>query len=221
MTASLMPREKLLRFGASALSDEELLAIFLRTGVKNCPVMALSHQVLKEFGSLRSLMAADQKSFCKVKGLGVTHFIQLQAMTEMTRRYLHQQLQQRPMFNSQQATKLYLQATLEHKEREVFFVLFLDNQLRLLKAEEMFLGTVNAAAVYPREVIKTALLCNAAAIILAHNHPSGVATPSQSDHQITQDILRATKLMNIRLVDHFIIGKGCYYSFAEAGKLGD
>lgn len=218
-THELMPREKLLKMGAEALSDDELLAIFLRTGVKNYPVMTLAKEVLRHFGSLRALMEAEQKPFCKVKGLGITHFIQLQAVTEMTKRYLQQTLQDRPTFHSQQTARLYLQATLEMKEREVFFVLFLDNQLRLLKSEEMFLGTINAAAVYPREIIKTALYCNAAAMILAHNHPSGVAEPSRADRQITQEIKEAAKLMNIRILDHFIIGKGCYYSFAEKGEL--
>ncbi len=219
MCSSLMPREKLLTFGASALTDEELLAIFLRTGIKNCPVLQLAHNVLAEFGSLRELICADKKTFCSLKGLGITQFIQLQATTEMTKRYLEQEMRAQQVFTEAKVARLYLQSELSHREREVFFVLFLDNQHRLIKSEEMFLGTVNCAMVYPREIIKTALYCNAAALILAHNHPSGLAEPSNADRSITQDIQKVAKFMNIRVLDHFIIGKGCYFSFAENGCL--
>ncbi|VEJ09148.1 RadC family protein [Actinobacillus delphinicola] len=219
MCSSLMPREKLLTFGASALTDEELLAIFLRTGTKNCPVLQLAHNVLAEFGSLRELISADKKTFCSLKGLGITQFIQLQATTEMTKRYLEQEMRTQQIFTEAKVARLYLQSELAHREREVFFVLFLDNQHRLIKSEEMFLGTVNCAMVYPREIIKTALYCNAAALILAHNHPSGLAEPSNADRSITQDIQKVAKFMNIRVLDHFIIGKGCYFSFAENGCL--
>ncbi len=211
----LMPREKLLQFGAQSLSDEELLAIFLRTGIKNCPVMQLAQNVLLEFGNFRQLMQADQKTFCKVKGLGITQFVQLQAITEMTKRYLAQELSVQQGFTDVQQVRLFLQAELEHYEREVFLVLFLDNQHRLLKKEAMFLGTINSASVYPREIIKTALYCNAAALILAHNHPSGESKPSRADRQITQEIQQAAQLMNMRVLDHFVIGKGNYFSFAE------
>ncbi len=213
----LMPREKLLRFGAEALDDAELLAIFLRTGIKNCPVMQLSHNVLAHFGSLRELISAEQPHFCAVKGLGITQFIQLRACTEMTKRYLRQQLESQHAFTAPALVRTYLQAELEHREREVFVVLFLDNQHRLLKKEEMFLGTINSAAVYPREIIKTALACNAAALILAHNHPSGVAEPSASDRKITETIKQAAELVEIRVLDHFVIGKGGYFSFSENG----
>ncbi|MDG6897325.1 hypothetical protein A6A19_04795 [Actinobacillus delphinicola] len=219
MCSSLMPREKLLTFGASALTDEELLAIFLRTGTKNCPVLQLAHNVLAEFGSLRELISADKKTFCSLKGLGITQFIQLQATTEMTKRYLEQEMRTQQIFTEAKVARLYLQSELAHREREVFFVLFLDNQHRLIKSEEMFLGTVNCAMVYPREIIKTALYCNAAALILAHNHPSGLAEPSNADRSITLDIQKVAKFMNIRVLDHFIIGKGCYFSFAENGCL--
>ncbi|WP_243647885.1 RadC family protein [Cricetibacter osteomyelitidis] len=211
----LMPREKLLRYGAEALTDQELLAIFLRTGIKNCPVMQLSQQVLDAFGSLRALLSADQQQFCAVKGIGITQFIQLQACTEMTKRYLAQQIKMVHLFNSPEVVRLYLQTELEQREREIFMVLFLDNQHRLIKQEEMFLGTVNVASVHPREIVKTALYCNAAAVILAHNHPSGVSKPSSSDHAITQKIKQACKLIDVRILDHFIIGKGEYFSFSE------
>ncbi|SUC08644.1 RuvA domain 2-like protein [Pasteurella canis] len=215
----LMPREKLLQFGASTLSDEELLAIFLRTGIKGCPVMRLSEQVLQYFGSLRGLISATQKNFCAVKGIGITQFIQLQACTEMTKRYLLEELELTHAFGSSENVRFYLQTVLESKEREIFLVLFLDNQHRLIKQEEMFLGTINTASVYPREIIKSALYCNAAALILAHNHPSGNAEPSMSDKRITQRIQSAAELVEIRVLDHFVIGKGNYYSFAENGLI--
>ncbi|URL06358.1 DNA repair protein RadC [Avibacterium sp. 21-595] len=218
MTA-LMPREKLLTFGAEALDDSELLAIFLRTGIKNCSVMELSRLVLQHFGSLRQLISADQHAFCNVKGLGITQFIQLQASTEMTKRYLLQELEMAQAFTRPELVRMYLQTELEHKEREVFLVLFLDNQHRLIKKEEMFLGTINSAVVYPREIVKTALFCNAAAIILAHNHPSGIAEPSHSDRCITEKIQKVAELVEIRVLDHFVIGKGCYVSFSEKGWL--
>lgn len=216
---TLMPREKLLKFGAEALDDSELLAIFLRTGIKNCSVMELSRVVLDHFGSLRQLISADQKAFCNVKGLGITQFIQLQASTEMTKRYLLQELEMAQAFTRPELVRIYLQTELEHKEREVFWVLFLDNQHRLIKKEEMFLGTINTAAVYPREIVKSALFCNAAAIILAHNHPSGIAEPSNSDRIITEKIQKVAELVEIRVLDHFVIGKGCYVSFSEKGWL--
>ncbi|MGC7589155.1 RadC family protein [Bisgaard Taxon 46] len=215
----LMPREKLLKFGANALTDSELLAIFLRTGIKNCPVMQLSTNVLDHFGSLRGLLSASQQSFCQVKGIGITQFIQLQACIEMTKRYLQEELHQMQVFNDPNSVRLYLQVALQHKEREVFLVLFLDNQHRLIKQEEMFLGTINTATVHPREIIKSALYCNAAALILAHNHPSGIADPSEADKWITKKIQIAAELVEIRVLDHFIIGKGCHTSFAEAGLL--
>lgn len=215
----LMPREKLLRFGANTLTNEELLAIFLRTGIRGCPVMMLSQQVLQHFGSLRGLISATQQEFCAVKGIGVTQFIQLQACTEMTKRYLLEQLKGSHAFLCPENVRVYLQTSLEQKEREVFVVLFLDNQHRLIKQEEMFLGTINTASVYPREIIKSALSCNAAALILAHNHPSGHAEPSLSDKQITRKIQEAAELVEIRILDHFVIGKGNYYSFAENGLL--
>lgn len=212
---SLMPREKLLRFGAPALTDEELLAIFLRTGIKGCSVMQLSRHVLQHFHSLRGLMSATQTEFCQLKGLGITQFIQLQACTEMSKRYLQEELKLTQAFKNSENVRFYLQATLENKEREIFQVLFLDNQHRLIKQEEMFLGTINCTTIHPREIIKSALFCNAAALILAHNHPSGNPEPSASDKMVTTKIQAAAELVEIRILDYFVIGKGCYYSFAE------
>ena len=211
----LMPREKLLKFGVETLADYELLAIFLRTGIKGCPVIQLSKNVLSHFGSLHTLLSADEKSFCSVKGLGITQFIQLQAITEMTKRYLKQEMLSTPIINDPETVKLFLLTELQHEEREVFMVLFLDNQHRLIKKERLFLGTINVTNVYPREIIKESLYCNAAALILAHNHPSGLAEPSYSDKMITQKIIEAAELMDIRILDHFIVGKGTCYSFAE------
>lgn len=218
-SSPLMPREKLLKYGVSALSDHELLAIFLRTGIKGCPVMQLSEQVLTHFGSLRALLSADQKSFCAVKGLGITQFIQLQATTEMTKRYLKQEMFHSHIFHDTEMVKLYLRTELQHEEREIFMVLFLDNQHRLIKKERLFLGTINISNVYPREIIKEALYCNAAALILVHNHPSGVAEPSYSDQIITQKICDSAELMEIRILDHLIVGKSDCYSFAEHSLL--
>ena len=215
----LMPREKLLKFGAEALADHELLAIFLRTGIKGCPVMQLSQNVLEYFGSLRTLLSADQKTFCKVKGLGMTQFIQLQATTEMTKRYLKQAMLDVPVMSEPSVVKLFLRTELQQEEREVFMVLLLDSQHRLIKKERLFLGTINVSAVYPREIIKEALYCNAAALILAHNHPSGVAEPSYSDQVVTKKIKDSAELMEIRILDHLIVGKNDCYSFAENALL--
>jgi len=214
-TPTLMPREKLLKWGAATLSDEELVAIFLRTGIKNCPVMQLSQQVIAHFGSLRGLLCADQKQFCAVKGIGITQFIQLQACIEMTKRYLSQQIHALPLFDNSETVRFYLQAELECREREVFVALFLDNQHRLIRKEEMFLGSINRAFVYPREVLKTALACNATALIIAHNHPSGEPTPSKADVNVTRRIKAACELIDVELLDHFVIGKGAYFSFLE------
>ncbi len=219
MEQTLMPREKLLQQGATKLTNEELLAIFLRTGFKDCPVMELSKKVLSHFGSLRGLLTADKKQFCAVKGIGITQFIQLQASLEMTKRYLLEELQYNHIFTTPDSARLYLQSHLENREREIFMVLFLDNQHRLIKQEELFLGTINSASVYPREIIKAALACNAAAIILAHNHPSGISEPSFADKTMTEKIRKSAELVEIRTLDHFIIGKGCYFSFSEEGLL--
>ncbi len=211
----LMPREKLLKLGAEALDDIELIAIFLRTGIKGIPVMQLSEDVLKTFGSLRGLLTADLIEFCSIKGLGKTQFIQLQATKEMTKRYLNQKIKISDVISEPWMAVLYLQAELENYEREVFMVIFLNNQHQVIKAEKMFFGTINQASVHPREIIKEALKCNAAAIIIAHNHPSGDCTPSESDRSLTKKIEMICELVDIRFVDHIIVGKGDYFSFEE------
>ena len=214
-SSELMPREKLLKFGAEALSDAELLAIFLRTGIKGIPVMELSENVLAAFGSLRGLLSATLEDFCKIKGLGQTQYIQLQATKEMTKRYLSQQMKVNEMIDSPYLAVMYFQSELESWEREVFMVIFLDNQNRLIKTEKMFYGTINQASVHPREIIKEALKCNAAAILVAHNHPSGNCTPSEADRYLTRKIEMACDLIDLRFVDHIIVGKGDYFSFEE------
>ncbi|MDP8078999.1 RadC family protein [Phocoenobacter skyensis] len=214
-TKFLMPREKLLKFGVESLTDIELVAIFLRTGIKGLPVTQLSEEVLNTFGSLRALLTANVDSFCAIKGLGKTQFIQLQATKEMTKRYLNQKIQLSEIINEPHLAVMYFQSELEDTEREIFMVIFLDNQHQLIKTQKMFYGTINQATVHPREIIKEALKCNAAAIIVAHNHPSGNCTPSTSDHHLTKQIKMACNLVDIRFVDHIIVGKGDYFSFAE------
>lgn len=211
----LMPREKLLTLGAKHLTDAELLAIFLRTGTKEMPVLELSQFVLDEFGSLRELLSASLDDFCQIKGLGLAKYIQLQASKEMIKRYLYQQLQENEAINNPMIAVRYLQTELENDEREIFMALFLDNHHRLIKVEKLFFGTINQAEVHPREIIKEGLKCNAAAVIIAHNHPSGICEPSDADRQLTEKIKLACELVDIRLVDHIIVGKGDFFSFEE------
>lgn len=211
----LMPREKLLTYGAYKLSDAELLAIFLRTGTKGMPVLDLATQVLNEFGSLRGLLTASLDAFCQIKGLGETKYIQLQACREMTKRYLMQEMKFSDMISNPSLAIHYFQAELESDEREVFMALFLDNQNRLIKIEKIFFGTINQTEAHPREIIKAALKYNAAALIVAHNHPSGECQPSEADRKLTERLEQACDLMHIRLLDHIIVGKGDYFSFEE------
>ncbi|GAB6262774.1 RadC family protein [Photobacterium sp. 53610] len=213
------PREKLLQRGASTLSDAELLAIFLRTGLPGTNVIELAGQLLQSFGSLRALLAADLQSFCQHKGLGPAKFVQLQAVLEMSLRYLTERMERGEALTSPEQTRRYLSHLLRDRHREAFFVLFLDNQHRVIRGEVMFEGTIDAASVYPREVVKRSLELNAAALILAHNHPSGVAEPSQADRRITRRISDALALVDIRILDHFVVGDGEVVSFAERGWL--
>ncbi|ENM3763562.1 DNA repair protein RadC [Vibrio cholerae] len=212
-----MPREKLLQRGPQSLSDAELLAIFLRTGTHGMNVLALADLLLRDFGSLRALFCASKEQFCRHKGLGEAKFVQLQAVLEMTQRYLAETLKRSDALTSPQQTKLYLSSVLRDRQREAFYILFLDNQHRVIRDEILFEGTIDAASVYPREVVKRALHHNAAAVILAHNHPSGVAEPSQADRRITDRLRDALGLVEIRVLDHFVIGDGEVVSFAERG----
>jgi DNA repair protein RadC len=212
------PREKLLKQGAVSLSDAELLAIFLRTGVKGCNVVDLSRRLLINFGSLANVFRATQTEFCQQHGLGSAKYVQLQACLEMSKRYLAEQLaQQGSALTSSKATRDYLISELRNETREVFAVLFLDNQHQVLIFERLFFGTIDAAAVYPRIVVEQALKHHAAAVILAHNHPSGIAEASIADKQITSKLEQALQLVDIRVLDHMIIAGPQCYSFAENG----
>ncbi len=213
------PREKLLQRGASALTDAELLAIFLRTGTPGKSAVDLARELLDTFGSLKALLNADQAQFCRGLGLGAAKYAQLQAVLEMARRHFEEILQRGNALSSPDITRAYLSAHLRGYSYEVFACLFLDNQHRVIQLDEMFRGTLDSASVYPREVVKQALHHNAAAVIFAHNHPSGIAEPSQSDKLITDKLKQALGLFDIRVLDHFIVGDGPPYSFAEHGLL--
>lgn len=213
------PREKLLQRGPDALSDAELLAIFLRTGVPGKTAVDLARELLVRFGGLRQLLSATQASFCEAPGLGQAKYAQLQAVLELGRRQLQQELVERPGFSDPAAVRRFLQAQLRDLNRECFYGLFLDSQHRLLACEALALGTIDAAAVYPREVVRAALGHGAAALIFAHNHPSGIAEPSQADRLLTERLVQALRTVDIRVLDHFVIGNGHPVSFAERGWL--
>ena len=205
------PREKLLAQGVAVLSDAELLAIFLRTGIKGKTAVDLARDLLTEFGSLRALLQADCENFTRAKGLGTAKYAQLQAVLEMARRHTFEELDRGDVLISPEATRAYLSQQLRHYQHEVFACLFLDNQHHILEFEELFRGTIDSASVYPREVVKKALAHNAAAVIFAHNHPSGISEPSQADKLITDKLKQALALIDIRVLDHFIIGDGMPY----------
>ncbi|MGD8312077.1 MAG: DNA repair protein RadC [Gammaproteobacteria bacterium] len=213
------PREKLLERGPNALSDAELLAIFLRTGVNGKTAVDLARELLQAFGGLRPLLEAGQSAFCARRGLGRAKFAQLQAVLEMARRHLQARLQRDDILENPAATRRYLASRLRHYPHEVFACLFLDNRHRVIVFEELFHGTIDGASVHPREVVKRALQYNAAALILAHNHPSGVAEPSRADVQLTRRLVDALALVDIRVLDHLVIGDGEGTSLAERGLI--
>jgi len=213
------PRDKLLKRGAGALTDAELLAIFLRTGTHGKSAVDLARELLDDFGSLNALLSADQQRFCQANGLGDAKYAQLQAVLEMAKRHFIESLQRGDALNSPDITRAYLSAQLRGYSYEVFACLFLDNQNRVIQLIELFRGTIDSASVYPREVAKQALHHNAAAVIFAHNHPSGIAEPSLADKHITEKLKQALALFDIRVLDHFIIGDGQPYSFAEHGLI--
>jgi len=213
------PREKLLLRGASSLSDAELLAIFLRTGVTGKSAVDLARELISHFGSLTHLFACSEKEFCAIHGMGQAKYVQLQAVLEMSRRALQEEFQRGDALNSLCAVRDYLQLLLGGRQQEVFLVLFLDTQHRVIATEELFHGTLSQTSVYPREVVKRALAHNAAAVILAHNHPSGVAEPSQADQLLTNVLKQALGLVDVRVLDHFVVAMGKTLSFAEKGLL--
>jgi len=213
------PREKLLKHGADTLSHAELLAIFLRTGLPGKSAVDLARDLLEEFGGLVGLLSAHETEFCKAKGLGKAKFAQLQAVLELSRRYLFDEIAGRDVLTSPEATRQYLKARLRAYPHEVFACLFLDNRHRVIEYRELFRGTIDGASVHPREVVREAMRWNAAAVIFAHNHPSGVAEPSQADLRITQRLREALDLVEVRVLDHIVVGEGGGTSFAERGLL--
>lgn len=213
------PREKLLAQGAEALCDAELLAILLRRGTRGLSAVQLARNVLQSFCSLRKLIAADRSRFCAQPGLGLARYAELKAAVEIARRQLAETLRSGPSLASPRATRDFLVAQLRDLEHEVFCCLYLDNRHRLIRFEPLFRGTIDGANVHPREVVKQALLWNSAAVIVAHNHPSGIAEPSQADELITRRVKEALALVDIRLLDHIIVGDGASVSLAERGLM--
>jgi DNA repair protein RadC len=213
------PREKLLQRGPQALSDPELLAIFLRTGLRGKTAVDLARDLLAQYGGLRPLLQTDWHTLCQAPGLGKAKYSQIQAGMEMARRCLLETLQRVDVLTSPEVARSYLRARLRDRPHEVFACLFLDNRHRVICFEELFRGTIDGATVHPREVVKTALAHNAAAVIFAHNHPSGVADPSRADEMLTRRLKDALALVDVRVLDHVVVGDGDAVSFAERGLL--
>lgn len=214
------PRERLRARGAASLSDAELLAIFLRVGVKGKSAVDLARQLIGHFGSLNRLFSASEAEFSAIPGMGAAKYAQLQAVLEMARRALGETMKERNAFASPTAVRDYLRLHLAGLLHEVFFALWLDAQHRLLVAEELFRGTLSQTSVYPREVVKKALAHNAAAVVFAHNHPSGVAEPSSADETLTRNLKQSLALVDVRVLDHFVVaGQSPPLSFAERGLI--
>jgi DNA repair protein RadC len=213
------PRERLIRHGAYALSDAELLAVFLRVGVRGKSAVDLGRDLVGHFGSLNRLFSASLPEFSTINGLGPAKFAQLRAVLELARRALAEELQAGAMLNSSKSVQQYLQLLLANKPYESFTVLFLDVKNRLIAAEELFRGTLTHASVYPREVVKAALAHNAASVIIAHNHPSGSPEPSAADHALTRALQQTLGLVEVRVLDHFVVAGSHVHSFAEHGQL--
>lgn len=211
------PRERLIQHGAAILSDAELLAVFLRVGVKGKSAVELGHDMLSHFGSLQSLFSAPLTSFSLINGLGPAKFAQLQAVLELAKRALAEDLQEGITLSSPKSVKNYLQLLIGNKSFEAFVVLFLDVKNRLIQSEELFRGSLTRASVYPREVVKRALHHNAASIILAHNHPSGFAQPSNTDIDLTNELKKALAMVEVKVLDHIVVAGNKTFSFAEHG----
>jgi len=213
------PREKLLARGPASLADAELIALLLRTGLAGTSVLQLAQLLLTEFGGLTGLLQAEPDDLKRIKGLGPAKRAEMSAVLELARRSLAQELMQRPLFDSTTRVKEYLRLQIGGREHEVFVVLFLDAQNRLIRLEELFRGTLTQTSVYPREVVKRALDLNAAAVVLAHNHPSGAAEPSRADEFLTQTLKSALGLIDVRVLDHLVVTRSEAVSFAERGLL--
>lgn len=219
LPAALRPREKMLAQGPGALADAELLALLLRTGLKGTGVLQMAERMLRELGGMAGLLQAAPQRLAAIRGIGPAKRAELLAVIEMARRGLSAQLREAPVFNSPQVVKDYLQLQMGALPHEVFSVLFLDAQHRLVACDELFRGTLTQTSVYPREVVKQALMHNAAAVILAHNHPSGVLEPSRADELLTQTLKSSLGLVDIRVLDHLVVGRTGVVSFAERGLL--
>ena len=217
--AAERPREKLLARGAAALSDAELLAIFLRTGVPGMSAVELARELLAEHGGLAGVLRLDRRAFCARKGLGEAKYVQLQAALEMARRHLRAGLARGAAMTSPRQVREYLALWLADRPHEVFACLYLDTRHRVIACEELFRGTIDGASVHVREVVASALEKGAAALIFAHNHPSGVAEPSAADRQITERLRQALALVDVRVLDHIVVGAGESVSLAERGLL--
>ncbi len=217
--SSERPREKLLARGPRALCDAELLAIFICSGTRGRTALDLARHALKELGGLRALLDCEQSQLCRLPGVGSAKFVELSASLELGRRYLESRLQRGEPLASPADTRRFLESRLKGYAREVFACLFLDNRHRVICFEELFHGTIDGASVHPREVVRRALSHNAAAIIVTHNHPSGVAEPSRADRALTRRLQQAAALIDIRLLDHVVVGDGETVSFAERGWL--
>lgn len=216
----LLPREKILARGPNALSDAELLAILLRTGLAGCGVLQLAQAMLDGYGGLAGLLNASAQDLGRTKGLGPAKRAEMLAVMELAKRATAQQLRAREVFSSPHAVKHYLQLHLGHRPHEIFAVLFLDSQNRLIAMEEMFRGSLSQTSVYPREVALRALHHHAAAVILTHNHPSGSVLPSAADHALTRNLKSALGLLDVQVLDHIIVTQGASHSMAEEGQLG-
>ena len=214
---AMMPREKMQRYGIESLSDTELLALFLRTGTREKNVMRYSHDLLRHFGSLYGLLTAELEAFTHVEGIGVAKYAQLRGIAELARRFYNVRMEEEDPILTPDMTREFLQSQLSDLEREIFMVIFLDNKNRVLKHTRLFSGTLSHVEVHPREIVREAIKVNAAGVILAHNHPSGCAEPSRADKAITERIIKCCQFMDIRVLDHLIIGRGEYISFAEHG----
>ncbi|SFU11380.1 DNA replication and repair protein RadC [Kosakonia arachidis] len=211
------PREKMMQYGIETLSDVELLALFLRTGTRGKCVITLARELLKQFGSLYTLLSSELEDFRDVHGIGVAKYAQLRGIGELARRYYNARLLEESSLLNPDMTREFLQSQLAGEDREIFMVILMDNQNRILKHCRLFSGTINHVEVHPREILREALKVNAAAVILAHNHPSGNAEPSKADKQITERVIKCCQFMDIRVLDHLVVGRGECVSFAERG----
>lgn len=216
-TGRMMPREKLLAQGAGSLSDVELLALFLRTGILGKDVLTLAKELIQHFGSLYGLLSADYMAFSHVQGIGLAKYAQLKGIAELARRYHNVRVIEERALLSPEMARDFLQSQLAQEEREIFLVIFMDSQHHVIKHSKLFSGTLSHVEVHPREIVREAIKMNASAVILAHNHPSGCAEPSKADKLITERVVKCCQFMDIRVLDHLVIGRGEYVSFAERG----